>query len=30
MMREPLKKIHVSDPLGRYAGLENGHHSRLV
>lgn len=30
MMREPLKKIHVSDPLGRYAGLENGQHSRLV
>ena len=30
MMRSPIKKIQVSDPLGRYAGLENGDHSRLV
>jgi hypothetical protein len=29
-MRSPIKKINVSDPLGRYAGIENGTHSRLV
>jgi len=30
LKRSPIKKLKVSDPLGRYAGLENGTHSRLV
>jgi hypothetical protein len=30
LKRSPIKKLKVSDPLGRYAGLENGSHSRLV